>query len=194
MINRAGELKVADFGISAVLTDSMSRHSMEGKVSGTLSYMSPQQAEGKRPSHLDDIHALGATLYELLSGKPPFFRGNPASIQAQILGVVPPGIAERRADLEVLGRLPVPREWEEAVAACLAKDPAKRPQSAGELLDWVSGRRVVRASPVAASAPPPMPVPMPVLPQPPPNPIPAPLPSPTRDGGGEARERGRMLG
>jgi serine/threonine protein kinase len=44
---------------------------MEGQISGTLSYMSPQQAQGKRPSHLDDIHALGATLYDLLTGKPP---------------------------------------------------------------------------------------------------------------------------
>jgi|GEM_PF-2436017 len=140
MLSRQGRVKVADFGIAAVISDSMSRHSMEGKVSGTLSYMSPQQAEGRRPSHLDDIHALGATIYELLTGKPPFFRGNPASVFQQILAVVPPGLAERREELDVVGRTDIPLEWEESIAACLAKDPANRPQSAGELLSRLRPR------------------------------------------------------
>lgn len=134
MLNSAGRIKIADFGIAAVLTDSMSRHSMEGKISGTLSYMSPQQAEGKRPSPLDDIHALGATIYELLTGKPPFFRGNPATIMVQIMSVTPPSLAERRADLEVHTKEPLPEVWEDVIAACLAKDPAQRPQSAAEVL------------------------------------------------------------
>ncbi len=134
MITTSGRIKVADFGISATLSDSMSNHSIEGKLSGTLSYMSPQQAVGMRPTHLDDIHALGATIYDLLTGKPPFFRGNQASVHAQVINVVPRSMADLRADLEVTDRPPIPAEWEDAIAACLAKDPADRPATAGALL------------------------------------------------------------
>lgn len=134
MRNRAGKIKVADFGIAAVISDSMSKHSMEGKVSGTLSYMSPQRAQGMMPGVPDDIHAFGATIYELLTGKPPFFRGNPLMIQTQVITVVPPRMSERREELEVTGRTPIPPPWEVTIAACLAKDPAERPQRAGEVL------------------------------------------------------------
>jgi serine/threonine protein kinase len=134
MVTSSGKVKVADFGISAVLGDTLTRHSMEGAVTGTLSYMSPQQAEGKRPSPLDDIHALGATIYELLTGKPPFFRGNQAAVFHQVLNVSPPTIAERREELEIVGRPPIPPNWEETVAACMEKVPERRPQSPGEVL------------------------------------------------------------
>jgi serine/threonine protein kinase len=134
MLTKAGKIKVADFGIAAVVSDSMSRHSMEGTVSGTLNYMSPQQAQGMKPSHLDDIHALGATIYELLTGKPPFFRGNPLMIQTQVINVVPPPMIRRRGELEVTGKAGIPSQWEATVAACLAKDPADRPQSALQVL------------------------------------------------------------
>lgn len=139
MVTQAGKLKVADFGIAATLSDSVSRHSMEGMISGTLSYMSPQQAQGKRPTHLDDIHALGATIYELLTGKPPFFRGNPTAIHAQILTAVPPSMAERREEMEITGRGTIPTAWEKTVAACLAKEPSDRPQSAGEVFARLTG-------------------------------------------------------
>jgi len=156
MLAKSGRVKVADFGIAAVISDSMSRHSMEGTVSGTLSYMSPQQAEGKRPTPLDDIHALGATIYELLTGKPPFFRGNPTTILAQIISLVPPSMMERRVDLEVTGRPALPLVWEEVIAACLAKDPAERPQTAGEVLARLrSAPSSVEARFVSPSPPPP---------------------------------------
>lgn len=149
MITQAGRVKVADFGIAAILSDSVSRHSMEGRVSGTLSYMSPQQVEGKRPSHLDDIHALGATIYELLTGRPPYFRGNQASIFQQVLMVTPPSMAERREELEVAGKAPLPKLWEGIIASCLAKDPAKRPQNAGEVARALAA--ALKGSPVSIS-------------------------------------------
>lgn len=133
MITRDGRLKVADFGIAAQLSDTMSRHSMEGISSGTLCYMSPQQALGKRPTELDDIHALGATIYELLTSKPPFFRGNHPAIYQQLLSVTPPSMAERRAEFEIGGKSAIPERWEEVVASCLAKEPVDRPKSAGEV-------------------------------------------------------------
>src|SRR5204863_1620801 len=76
MVNQRGELKVSDFGIARSLGDSMSVITMAGGRSGTLSYMSPQQLEGERGTHLDDIYSLGASVYELLTSKPPFYCGN----------------------------------------------------------------------------------------------------------------------
>src|SRR5439155_236725 len=76
MVNQRGDLKVADFGIARSLVDSASRLTAEQGRSGTLVYMSPQQLSGERSTHLDDIYSLGASIYELLTSKPPFYSGN----------------------------------------------------------------------------------------------------------------------
>jgi len=130
MINRKAELKVSDFGIARSLGDSVSRLTMEQGRSGTLVYMSPQQLDGARGTHLDDIYSLGATLYDLLTSKPPFYSGN---IDRQIHERVAPSMSERRKEFDIEPAL-VPQVWEDAVAACLAKDPARRPQSAAEVV------------------------------------------------------------
>ncbi len=159
MVNQRGELKVSDFGIARSLGDSMSVITMAGGRSGTLAYMSPQQLEGERGTHLDDIYSLGATVYELLTSKPPFYVGN---IDRQIREKIPPSMTERRKEFEIEGG-PIPALWEEWVAACLAKDPARRPQSALEIArrlqlaptragaaGFVSGKRSNRAVLVGA--------------------------------------------
>jgi serine/threonine protein kinase len=74
MITGDGRLKVTDFGVARGLADSVPRVSMMS--AGTLVYMSPQQAMGEDPAPSDDIYSLGATLYELLTGKPPFHTGD----------------------------------------------------------------------------------------------------------------------
>ncbi len=136
MITRRGEVKVADFGISATLADTATRASKVVGSSGTPLYMSPQQMLGEKPAATDDIYALGATLYELLTGKPPFYLGN-VLLQAQ--NKVPPSLAVRRTELEVRGTEAIPAAWEETVAACLAKDPAQRPQSVQEIAQRLLG-------------------------------------------------------
>src|SRR5438270_1314212 len=125
MVTRSGDLKVSDFGIARNLGDTASRLTMEQGRSGTLVYMSPQQLDGERGTHLDDVYSLGATLYELLTSKPPFYSGN---LDRQIHERVAPSMTERRKDFDI-EPASVPATWEEVVAACLAKDPARRPQS-----------------------------------------------------------------
>src|SRR5213082_3474344 len=129
MVNQRGDLKISDFGIARSLGDSGSRLTMEQSRSGTLVYMSPQQLDGKAGTHLDDVYSLGATLYELLTSKPPFYSGN---LDKQIHERIAPAMAERRKELNIEPAL-VPQVWEDAVAACLAKDPTQRPQSAAEV-------------------------------------------------------------
>jgi Protein kinase domain/YARHG domain len=129
MVTASGQLKITDFGIARSLSDSVSMLSMKA-TSGTLLYMSPQQLDGERPSALDDIYAFGATLYELLTSKPPFFSG---AIETQIREKIPTPLAERRKELNIGADDMVPNDWEQTIAACLAKDPGQRPKSAGEL-------------------------------------------------------------
>src|SRR5881296_897928 len=129
MVNQRSELKVSDFGIARSLGDSMSVITKAGGRSGTLSYMSPQQLEGERSTHVDDIYSLGASVYELLTSKPPFYVGN---IDRQIREKIPPAMTERRKEFEIEAE-PIPAVWEEWVAACLAKDPGRRPQSVTDI-------------------------------------------------------------
>jgi len=129
MVNKHGDLKITDFGIARSLADSASRWTAEQGRSGTLVYMSPQQLNGDAGTHLDDIYSLGATIYELLTSKPPFYSGN---IDRQICERVAPSMTERRKELDIEPAF-VPAIWEDTVAACLAKDPLRRPQSAAEI-------------------------------------------------------------
>src|SRR5438552_5076508 len=130
MVNQRENLKVADFGIARSLSDSMSMLTMDRGKSGTLLYMSPQQLDGERGNHLDDVYSLGASIYELLSSKPPFYSGN---VDRQIREKVPPSMTQRRKEFEVNNGAPIDEAWEDVVRRCLAKDPAKRPQSVSEV-------------------------------------------------------------
>src|SRR5437763_3219137 len=147
MVNQRGDLKVSDFGIARSLGDSVSGLTMEQGRSGTLVYMSPQQLGGERGTHLDDIYSLGATIYELLTSKPPFYSGN---IDRQICERVALSMTERRKEFNIEPAF-VAQPWEKVVAACLAKDPSRRPQSAGEVgqrLQLPSGQARIAVAPV----------------------------------------------
>src|SRR6266851_2683638 len=129
MVNQRGDLKVADFGIARSLADSASRLTTEQGRSGPLVYMSPQQFNGERSTHLDDIYSLGATIYELLTSKPPFYSGN---VDRQICERVAPSMTERRKEFNI-EPASIPQIWEKVVADCLAKNPLRRPRSALEV-------------------------------------------------------------
>ena len=130
MLDASGRLKVMDFGIAASLSESVSRVSNRSSSSGTPSYMSPQQFRGLDSTVSDDLYSLGATLYELLCGQPPFKARDAAALMHQVFNEPPQSLNARRAKT---GQPPVPVAWEETIAACLAKEPGDRPQSAGEV-------------------------------------------------------------
>lgn len=149
MVNRQMELKVTDFGIACPVRDSVNGVDVRSS-SRTLDYMSPQRLLGEEPAASDDVYALGATLYELLSSKPPFSSRDVAS---ELREVTPPSIAERREKLGITGEA-VPKHWEEAIAACLAKNPEQRPRTTTEIarrLGLGGTIRLVRSQPKAWS-------------------------------------------
>lgn len=144
MVNTAGVPKIADFGIARSLVDTMSRLSAARMAGcGTLPYMSPQQAMGEKPLPSDDVYSLAATVYEMLAGKPPFYRGD---LPTQITSKVPPRMVDRRAELEIESKDIIPENWERGIALALHKDPAMRPQSAGALADLL-GIQVASVAP-----------------------------------------------
>src|ERR1700730_35600 len=149
MVNSRSELKITDFGIACTLLESM-RGVTARTSSGTLNYMSPQQMLGEDPSPSDDVYALGATLFEMLSSKPPFYGGDVAS---QVREVIAPTIAQRRAKFEIAGE-PIPKHWEETIAACLAKNPNHRPSSAAAIAQRLRLGGTIRLADVDESAQP----------------------------------------
>ncbi len=131
LITQKGQLKIADYGLEPVINDFISR-TTEAKPAGrNLSYSSPQKANGEPYRLPDEIYSLGATVYELLTSRPPFYTGD---LALQVNQKVPPPMVHRRKELRIIGE-PVPRVWEETIGACLAKDPAQRPQSINKLVE-----------------------------------------------------------
>jgi WD40 repeat protein len=124
LLTEAGEPKITDFGLAKIGQSDMTT---TGAVMGTPSYMSPEQAEGKtrEVGTLTDIYALGAILYELTTGRPPF-RGDTAmaTIQ-QVLNREPERL--RAVDARI------PRDLETICLKCLEKDAKKRYATAVEL-------------------------------------------------------------
>jgi len=155
MLNSEGELKIADFGISRSISESMIM--VTGKLGSTGSppYISPQQWDGDPPTALDDVYSVGATLYELLSGKPPLL--GQVDWQ-QVHSKVPPPIWKRRLEFGITGVPAVPATWEETIAACLAKNPQDRPQTIRELHTRLASNGTSVVSPTASDPATPPPV------------------------------------
>jgi uncharacterized delta-60 repeat protein len=130
LINAQEELKITDFALAQTVRMESSRRGLAKGIYGGLGFMSPQQVMGAEPSQADDIYSLGATIFDLLTGTPPFHKGE---IFAQICSLKPPSMTERITELEIQDS-PISPVWEDTVARCLAKNPAERPQSVKEVL------------------------------------------------------------
>ncbi len=159
MLNSKSQLRVTDFGISSSITDSVSRVSIRRGSSGSPPYMSPQQVLGEASTVADDVYSFGATVFELLTSKPPFYRGN---IYEQLRSVVPPSLEARRRELlehPVESLEPIPDSWELGIASCLAKNPEDRPVSIQAAV-----HTMLVANPPPPERPPERPTPEPVPP------------------------------
>jgi serine/threonine-protein kinase len=137
LLGSAGTAKVADFGLAKLLDvdDGLTR---TGIVMGTPSYMAPEQTEGRQEQVTErtDVYALGAILYECLTGRPPFKGDTHSATLEQIKTRPPLGPCRLRPE--------VPAELEAICLKCLEKQPHQRPATAGELAghlqDWLDGK------------------------------------------------------
>ncbi|MBK9033315.1 MAG: serine/threonine protein kinase [Myxococcales bacterium] len=126
-------VKVLDFGLAKVMEGtgeqalSMAALTQGGIVFGTPDYMAPEQALGQPLDGRCDLYALGATLFEMLTGQPPFPRSSPLEVLAAHVRDPVPTIHEVAPDVAA------PPALEALVAACLAKEPTDRPASAEAL-------------------------------------------------------------
>lgn len=126
LLSASGQPRITDFGL-AKRTDRAGDLSVDGQVLGTPGYMAPEQAAGdvERSGPAADIHALGAILYHLLTGHPPFRTALDSLACVLEQDPLPPRTLNRR----------VPRDLNVICMKCLSKDPADRYESAGELAD-----------------------------------------------------------
>ena len=152
-LGRDGHVKILDFGLAKLTRDEenaftdgeASTGTQPGFILGTLAYLSPEQARGEGADPRSDVFALGATLYEMLSGRPAFRRATPAETLSAILTHDPEALTASKESL--------PAGLETIVRRCLEKDPEQRFQSARDLgfaLSAVAGSTASGAgSPVA---------------------------------------------
>lgn len=144
LIDSEGTPFVTDFGLAKVQRMD-SECTQTGTIIGTPSYMSPEQAAGSHRllTERSDVYSLGAILYELLTGIPPFREANALDTLVQVLEVEP------KPPSRVSGG--VPRELERICLKCLEKDPANRYESAAALAEDL--QRFLTHEPVSAHDP-----------------------------------------
>ena len=134
MLSDEGRLKILDFGlaklkpeagVSGISEQPTNARTEEGRIVGTVAYMSPEQAEGKTLDSRSDIFSLGIVLYEMATGERPFQGGTTASVLSSILKDTPKSVTEINPALpSLLGRI---------VRRCLVKDAEHRYQTAKDL-------------------------------------------------------------
>src|ERR1043166_7300705 len=128
MVTKDGFVKILDFGLAKLLAeggDELSKtveyrapSTMPGTILGTVGYMSPEQATGRRIDFRSDQFALGAILYELATGHPAFERENAIDVMSAILHDDPPPVRDYNA------RVPAPLTW--VIDRLLQKEPSGR--------------------------------------------------------------------
>ena len=143
MITRNGAVKVMDFGIARAVADNAATVTQTAAVIGTAQYLSPEQARGENVDARSDVYSTGVLLFELITGSPPFTGDSPVAVAYQHVRENAPPPSTLNPDV-----LP---ELDAIVMKAMAKNPANRYQSAGEmradLIRAINGRPVT-AEPV----------------------------------------------
>jgi serine/threonine protein kinase/WD40 repeat protein len=133
MVTAGDRVKVLDFGVAKLRDDPLQAAAalptreltQEGRIVGTVAYMSPEQAQGQAVDERSDIFSLGVVLYELATGEQPFTGDTNLSVLSSVLRDTPKALSESNAHL--------PRDLARILRHCLAKDPDRRYQSAKDL-------------------------------------------------------------
>ena len=123
-----GTAKLGDFGLAVALN--RSRLTQEGMMVGTVAYMAPEQALGKSPDTRSDLYGLGATLYEMVTGRPPFLGDDAVAIISQHINTAPVAPSWHNPE--------VPRALESLIMRLLAKIPEERPENAAAVRQALS--------------------------------------------------------
>ncbi|MBT4012753.1 MAG: serine/threonine protein kinase [Planctomycetaceae bacterium] len=116
IVSQSGSVKLVDFGIARLFGSA--QLTADHAVVGTADYMSPEQAEGQRPTVRSDLYSLGAVMYALLSGKPPFSSPSIAQVIHRLRHDPPPSLLNANLD--------VPRELNHIIDQLLSKNPDDR--------------------------------------------------------------------
>ncbi|MCH6563012.1 MAG: protein kinase [Myxococcales bacterium] len=119
-LTQDGTAKLGDFGLAVSLD--RSRLTQEGLMVGTVAYMPPEQALGRAPDVRSDLYALGAMLYELVTGRPPFVGDGVVAVISQHINTAPVAPSWHNAE--------VPKPLETLILKLLEKDPQDRLESA----------------------------------------------------------------
>ncbi len=139
LLDHQGEPRVTDFGL-AKRVEADSKLTTTGMVLGTPSYMPPEQAAGKEIAAAADVYSLGAILYAMLTGRPPFEGSSQLETILQVLQEEP--VAPRKIDKKI------PKDLEAICLKCLEKNAADRYETAAKLSDDL--RRFLAGEPIQA--------------------------------------------